>query len=185
MPINGGKLSELENLQRNFTNRIPSVKSQDYWSRLKSLQMLSQQRRLERYRIIYVWKTLEGLVPNSGIQGNENPRLGRICSLPSLKPTSSAKIRTLRESSFQVHGPKLFNCLPAKIRNLSKCSVDEFKSKLDLVLSKVPDEPKISGYVPSACDQFSGNPSNSIVDQIRGVELDKKKNPTGKRSPGF
>ena len=100
MPINGGKLSELENLQRNFTNRIPSVKSQDYWSRLKSLQMLSQQRRLERYRIIYVWKILEGLVPNSGIEGNENPRLGRICSLPSLKPNSSAKIRTLRESSF-------------------------------------------------------------------------------------
>ena len=83
----------------------------------------------------------------------------------------------------KVDGPKLFNCLPAKIRNLTKCSVDEFKTKLNLVLSKVPDEPKISGYVPSACDQFSGNPFNSIVDQIRGVELDK--NPTGKQSPGF
>jgi hypothetical protein len=57
----------------------------------------------------------------------------------------------------------------------------EFTTELDLVISKVPDEPKIRGYVPRACDQFSGNPSNLIVDQIRAIEP----NPTGKRSPAF
>ena len=41
MPVNGGKLSELENLQRNFTSRIPSVKQLDYWTRLKELKLLS------------------------------------------------------------------------------------------------------------------------------------------------
>merc|ERR1712129_265346 len=53
MPVNGNKLNQLESLQRQFTNRIPSANSMDYWARLSHLQMLSQQRRLERYWIIY------------------------------------------------------------------------------------------------------------------------------------
>ena len=109
MPVNGGKLSELENLQRNFTSRIPSAKQLDYWTRLKELQLLSQQRRLERYRIIYVWKVIEGLTPNCGLISSEHIRLGRLCEIPALKNKSSRKIQTLRENSFQVHGPKLFN----------------------------------------------------------------------------
>jgi hypothetical protein len=36
----------------------------DYWEHLKSLRMCSQERRRERYRIIYTWKILEGQVPN-------------------------------------------------------------------------------------------------------------------------
>ena len=102
----------------------------------------------------------------------------------SLKPDSSVKIRTLREGSFQVHGPKLFNCMPAKIRNIKKCSVAEFKAKLDVVLSRVPDEPKVSGYIPSACDQFREKPTNAIVDQNRGIEFEFEKNPTTQRSHG-
>ena len=31
------------------------------------LKMNSQQRRFERYRIIYVWKTLEKIVPNANV----------------------------------------------------------------------------------------------------------------------
>ena len=68
MPVSGNGLNELENVQRHFTSRIPSTHSMDYWTRLSHLQMLSQQRRMERYRIIYVWKVLEGLVPNCGLE---------------------------------------------------------------------------------------------------------------------
>ena len=60
MPVCGGKLADIENLQRDFTSQIPSVKQLDYWTRLKNLQLLSQQRRLERYRFIYVGKLLKG-----------------------------------------------------------------------------------------------------------------------------
>ena len=171
MPVNGGKLADIENLQRNFTTRIPSVRHLDYWARLKELKLISQQRRLERYRIIYVWKVLEGMVPNCGIESEDKGRLGRSCILPNLKKNSSVKIQTLRENSFQVHGPKLFNCLPPQLRNLTKCSVIDFKTKLDLVLEMVPDEPNVTGceYTPRACDQFNGNPSNSIIDQIRSI----------------
>ena len=175
MPVSGNGLNELENLQRHFTSRIPSTHSMDYWTRLTHLQMLSQQRRMERYRIIYVWKVLEGLVPNCGLEAESNTRLGRLCSIPTL--TNTGKFRTLRENSFQVHGPKLFNSLPIKIRSITKCSVNDFKTLLDKVLSQVPDEPNISGiqYTPRACDLFTGRPSNSILDQIRGVEFKKNR----------
>ena len=98
------------------------------------------------------------------------PRLGRICAVPTLN-TGSSRIRTLRDNSFQVHGLKLFNSLPILVRNITKCSVEEFKLQLDKVLSRVPDEPNIIGdqYTPRACDQFTGKPSNSIIDQIRGI----------------
>ena len=176
MPVSGNGLNELENLQRHFTSRIPSTHSMDYWTRLSHLQMLSQQRRMERYRIIYVWKVLEGLVPNCGLESETKLRLGRTCSIPTL--TNTGKIRTLRENSFQVHGPKLYNSLPIQIRNITKCSVNDFKTLLDRVLSQVPDEPNISGtqYTPRACDLFTGKPSNSVIDQIRGIEFRKNRN---------
>ena len=93
MPTDGSKLSEIENLQRNFSSKIPSVRHLDYWSRLHHLQLLSQQRRLERYRIIYVWKILEGLVPNCGVETNYHERLGRMCQIPELKKKAPASIK--------------------------------------------------------------------------------------------
>ena len=35
----------------------------DYWTRLKTLCLYSQERCRERYRIVYIWKVLENLVP--------------------------------------------------------------------------------------------------------------------------
>ena len=177
MPVDGRRLGDLENLQRHFTSRIPSVSSMNYWKRLSQLQMLSQQRRLERYRIIYVWKVIEGLVPNCGILAESKPRLGRMCNVPLLVKNSSSRIKTLRENSFQIHGPKLFNLLPIHVRNLTNCTVDEFKTHLDKVLTMVPDEPNISGceYTPRACDMYTGKPSNSIIDQIRDIRFQKQR----------
>ena len=109
-------------------------------------------------------------MPNCGIENTEHLRLGRLCLILPIKK-SSARIQTLRENSFQIVGPKLFNILPIKIRNMKNCSQDEFKFALDQFLSKVPDEPSVSGqeYTPGACDQHTGKPSNSLVDQIRKI----------------
>lgn len=79
------ELELLEDLQKNYTKKIPEVQHMDYWSRLKHLKMYSQQRRTERYRSIYTWKVLEGIVPNCGIQHHEHIRRRRECSLPPLK----------------------------------------------------------------------------------------------------
>ena len=58
-PADGGDLEKLEGLLRTFTFKIPSVKHLSYWERLKELKMNSEQRRIERYRLIYTWKVLE------------------------------------------------------------------------------------------------------------------------------
>jgi hypothetical protein len=61
---------------------------------------------------------------------------------------------------------------PREIRNISECSADKFKEALDQFNEGVPDEPKVSGadFTPGACDLFSAQPSNSIIDQIRRMK---------------
>ena len=170
MPYKSGEIEKIENLQKQFTKRIPEVQTLNYWERLKSLKMLSQERRMERYRILYTWKILEGKSPNCGINFKYHERLGRLCEIPQIVGNSKKSIQTLRENSYQVNGPRLFNCLPKQIRNKKGCSVDEFKADLDTFLEGVPDEPKSDGYIPSACDQNTGRPSNSIIAQCRNFK---------------
>ena len=117
MPYKSGEIEKIENLQKQFTKRIPEVQTLNYWERLKSLKMLSQERRMERYRILYTWKILEGKSPNCGINFKYHERLGRLCEVPQIISNSKKSIQTLRENSYQVNGPRLFNCLPKQIRN--------------------------------------------------------------------
>ena len=168
-PLESSELQRIENLLKTFSKKIPSIRNENYWVRLKLLKMNSQQRRLERYRIIYTWKALEGLVPDCGIRTKNNPesRNGRECEVPSIVKKSSARVKSLREKSLQVHGPKLFNCLPKSIRNITKCDVDTFKEKLDLYISVIPDQPAIGGLIPATTNQHTLKPSNSLIDQVR------------------
>ena len=99
------------------------------------------------------------LVPNCGIEWTEaKERRGRICLIPKLK--GSAKVQKLRQQSFQMSGPRLWNYLPTSVRNLKTNNLDEFKQTLDEYLSKVPDEPKCDGLSPGATNAQSGRPSN-------------------------
>ena len=107
LPSRPGDLQRIEDLQRMYTRKIPEVKGMNYWQRLKHLKMLSQERRSERYRAIYVWKILEGLVPNCGRTSTVNERRGRQVSIPVLK--GSSKVRNLRETSFHVSGGSIYN----------------------------------------------------------------------------
>ena len=103
--------------------------SSQYWQRLKMLKMYSQQRRMERYRVLYVWKILQGISPNCGLEMTYNERRGREVKIPPIK--SKGTVQSLRESSFQVMGPRLFNSLPKSLRNLQKGSIEDFKIMLD------------------------------------------------------
>ena len=163
-------MEKIENLQKNYFNRIPEVKHLNYWEKLKFLKMNSQERRMERYRILYVWKILEKKALNCGLESLEHERRGRICKIPPLNLNSRKSIQSLRESSFQVHGPKLFNKLPKQIRNIRNCSVDDFKARLDQFLEKIPDEPKVSKLTPRASNQVTARASNSLLDQIKTAE---------------
>lgn len=165
-PTGGANLENLEGLLKSFTSKIPSVKHMNYWERLSNLKMNSLQRRNERYRIIYTWKILEGLVPKCGVEEiseSENKRLGRLCKIPKL--VGSTNTKKLRSQSLQSIGPSLFNSLPKKLRNIKQVGVDKFKEHLDEYLSEVPDEPKVPGMTPS-CLTSDSVPSNSLIHWI-------------------
>ena len=155
----------LESIQRHFTSRLSEVQDQDYWNRLSSLGLYSIQRRNERYMIIYVWKILEGLAPNlsnNTIKPVYSDRRGRQCSIPHL-PRSNCpqRVKTVRDQSFGIKGPQLFNVIPKVIRNLSDVTIDQFKRQLDKFLRSVPDEPSVPGYVARRAV-----PSNSLRDLV-------------------
>ena len=61
-------MEKIRNLFRTYSKKIPELRSLNYWDRFKCLKTYSQERRLECYRIIYVWKILQGLVPNCGME---------------------------------------------------------------------------------------------------------------------
>ena len=165
MPINTTHIQSIKRLQKDFLNKIPAVMELNYWEQLKQLKMISLQRRLERYRVLYIWKILEGLSPNCGIQLKmEGGRLGRICSVPNRNNNAKTLVQSMREQTFQVNGPKLFNSLPVKLRSMTKCSLDQFKMALDNYLSNKPDEPNVSGGCTA-----EARASNSILDQSKRI----------------
>ena len=150
-----------------FSAKIPNVREESYWTRLSILQMYSQERRMERYRILYVWKILEGQAPNCGIVcSQDNQRLGRKCLIPGLKAGGRKSIQTMREHSFHINGPRLFNCLPKKLRMI-RLHLEDFKEQLDKYLSTIPDEPRIGSLVPTAVCRVTAKQSNSLLAWIR------------------
>ena len=152
----------IESVQRNFTAKITGTNGLKYSQRLKFLRLYSLERRRDRYAVIYVWKILQGLAPNmlgnDRIRSLSSPRLGRYCILPPLNNRSPKYVQTLRENSFCVHGPRLFNELGAELRNFDG-SLDAFKRRLDEYSANVDDKP----YDPTE-PQFAD--SNSLKDQI-------------------
>ena len=141
--------------------KIPSLRNQSYWNQLETLKMFSIQRRHERYRVIYVWKIIEKLVPGCGITvtHDSETRLGRRVGAANLR-----RVSNLTESTFQVQASKLFNSLPICLRNLTKCGVGDFKAQLDTYLSTLYDEPPSPGHTPRGLS-LTGHSSNSIMHQ--------------------
>ena len=166
-PSQAGVIRQLEDLQKYFVKRIHGFRHMDYWDALKELGLYSLQRRRERYQTIYLWSMIEAKVPNiasaSGTplvrtQSEITSRRGRTIRTPTIK---RSRYSTLRYYSLPFHGARLFNKLPAFLRNLTNISKDTFKYHLDLFLKTVPDEPLMLGYT-----QFRQAQSNSLVDMI-------------------
>ena len=165
-PSSIGQIQDLEMVFRSYARKIKGLSHMSYWDQLKSLNIYSMERRRERYQIIYVWRILESQVPNlsniDGICSQKNSRRGRLCIVPPINRSASPKIRTLREGSLSVKGPQLFNCMPDHIRNITNCTVDHFKSRLDSFLSQIPDQPRIPNY-----EKFCVAESNSLTDMAK------------------
>ncbi len=83
---NKGALEEQESPLRAFTKRFKGLSQLPYWERLERTGILSSERRQERYRCIYTWKILNGLVPNCGVQleSSMDSRRGKTATIPPL-----------------------------------------------------------------------------------------------------
>ena len=157
-PSEQGAIGRLESVARNFTSQIDGMEGKDYWERLQELHMYSQERRRERYQIIFLWKVAQGLVQGYHCEFYCSDRRGRLAAVNPHKPRAPAPVRKAREASLSVKGARLFNSIPRSLRDLNHGTVDTFKSGLDSWLSTIPDEPSIPGRQRAA-------QTNSLLDQ--------------------
>jgi len=172
-PSNLQEIDLLEQTQRSFTRQIEGMEGLDYAQRLRKLHMYSVQRRNERFKIIYMYKIKENLVPNIsnkyGLTFRINGRRGCICDIPVFPLGSRA--RKARDNSFAWTAYNLWNSLPKCIRNITGEDVMYFKNKLDKALAFYPDIPRCSESGHSY--DRNARKSNSLCDHYnyRGVEF--------------
>ena len=170
-PSNFHEIDLLEETQRSFTRQIDGMEGLDYARRLKKLHMYSIQRRNERFKIIYIYKIKENLVPNIsnkyGLYFKIDGRHGCICKIPNFPPGGRA--RKARDSSFAWTACNLWNSLPKCVRDITGKDVMYFKNKLDKALAFYPDVPRCS----ESGHSYDRNlrKSNSLCDHYRNVEI--------------
>ena len=166
-----GQIDRLEGVLRSFSKNVDGLRDLPYSERLKALDLHSIQRRHERYKIIYVYKIKEGLIPNLpcspsnpdisyALQFTPNPRTGCRCNIPAYIRHHNEAVAA-RDSSFALTSSSLWNCLPPALSLMSGKSVNSFKFHLDKFLDLFPDEPRCSASGIFS-DPNTGRISNSI-----------------------
>ena len=123
------------------------MSGKSYPTILKEMNLYSLERRRDRYRAIYVWKQIEGLVPSTGIKLNNSDRRGRLLNIMSL-PT--VKIPA-RNSSFNLFSIRLWNKLPRDIRGVTEVKINTFKAALDRYIKELEDNPHLPNQGPRRC----------------------------------
>ena len=131
----------------------------DYWQRLEALHMYSQERRRERYMIIFVWKIAMGLVQGYDMEFVFSPRRGWSAIPKEIPSSAPACVKRAREASLAVKGAALFNLCPRGMRDMASSHQDRFKQNLDAWLFEIPDQPTIPGFQRAAV-------SNSLLHQV-------------------
>ena len=151
----------LENVQMSFTRRIWGMAELSYWDRLKELKLNSLERRRERYYIIYVWKILHNMAPKffcDRIREYTDNRRALLCRVPSQIRRARQRLKTIKDDTFGIQGPKLFNYLPRELHARRDTEdpkhLETFKRNLDIFLATIPDELRLSSY-PSVYRNYS------------------------------
>ena len=146
-PYKKCEISKIEAVQRTFTSKLDGMEDLDYHQRLQKLQIYSLERRRARYDALYSIKVLKKLVPNIGLQFKWSDRRGRQLVPPPVAKNSSAHSKTLRNHSYRSRASRIFNSLPAEIRNAPvETNMLRIKTMLDKHLKHIRDEPQLPGY---------------------------------------
>ena len=158
-PNDQANIAKLETVARQYTSHVEGMEGLDYWQRLRSLNMYSQERRRERYLIIFVWKIAMGLVKGYDMDFIYSPRRGWSAVPKPIPTTAPACVRRAREATLAVKGAALFNLCPRGMRDMASDHQDRFKQNLDAWLLEIPDQPTIPGCQRAA-------ESNSLIHQV-------------------
>ena len=139
---------KLEQIQRFFTSRIDGCSELTYYERLQHLNLMSLQRRRERYTILHLFKILHNTAPNDiNITFTNSDRRGISANVPTLSRTAKPKFQSMYDSSFVVFAPRLWNTLPKKMRQEE--SFTKFKASLTRYMLTIQDQPPIAGIASS------------------------------------
>ena len=110
--------------------------------------------------VIFLWKISQGMVQGYNVEYTSVIGCRGRTALPrNVEQSSSSLVRKARESSIGVKGARIFNLLPAHIRNVNADNVDSFKKSLDSFITNIPDQPTLAGMGRAA-------ESNSLLHQI-------------------
>ena len=161
----GEKLASEKPL-RSLTKMSVEARKLRYWERLQHFKLYSNERRMERYRVMYLWKSLNGLVPSLGIKRKARDPSKLVFSKVHGR---EGAVRTQQRYSISWEGVRLFNSLPRYIRDW-KGNKESFKNNLDKFLALIPDQPELPDRKPEGRTLLN-KPSNSIPDWIQTLGL--------------
>ena len=120
----------------------------DYWERLRRLNLMSLQRRRQRYALIHVWKTYHDLVPDAtGMRKDfdDEGRLGvQLKNSPKFRSKADTHWANQYFNSFGVQAYSLWNKLPVEVN--TSPTLESFKSALGAFLDSFHDRPPVRGY---------------------------------------
>ena len=160
-------INKIEAVQCSLVARIHDsrLNGLNYWQKLSALKLYSQERRRERYLIIFMWKISQELVSGYNVQFSSTySRTGRKAIIPPLVTSAPSRVKQARERSLKVKGAQLFNLMPLHLRNSDHGDILMFKNHLDLYICDIPDQPTRSGLTRAA-------QSNSLLHQVPIYEL--------------
>ena len=134
------------------------------------MKLTSIERRFQRYRIIYVWKIINGYVRNCGIKWFDHIYKGTLIEFnhPDTRNVTNHALELWRQT-LPINGGALFNILPRYIRDIKGVSVNTFKNHLDKFLESIPDCPRAYPLLPVPINPLSNKNSNCIIDWIRYI----------------
>ena len=161
-PTSQEQINKIERVQKSLVSRVSDTRLQglSYWDKLSTLRLYSQERRRERYMIIFVWKISQGLVSGYTIPfTSPYNRTGRKAILHHAPQSATASVRQARAGTLAVRGAQLFNAMPSSLRNSDHGDVLMFKNHLDIYLLNIPDQPTVAGLTRAA-------QSNSLLHQV-------------------
>ena len=80
-PADQTSINLLEGIQHSFFSKVAGMENLSHWERIKKLCVYSQERRRERYMVLFLWNISEGLVKGYDVAFTECGRRGRMAEV--------------------------------------------------------------------------------------------------------